>query len=105
MRAKFTSVYQFTKTGHRQYDVFLDIADADKVYHRTFVGSVVWTDGDGRRYSRGWTTIPAHDPYPNITQYEQKRGRLSTVTSREEAAQYCASCWFIGRSKAQEAQS
>ena len=98
------SIYQYTKTGHRRYDVYLDIS-VNKVYHRTFIGAVAWSDGNGRPYSRGWTMTPARDPYPDLTRYEQKHNCISTTTTREEAAGYCATCWFLVRSAERKMQS
>ena len=91
------SIYQYTKTGHRRYDVALDIV-GDGL---TYVGTVEWTDGNGRPYTRGWISTPAVDPYPNQTRYRQKYGLPNdTTTSREQAAQYCASCWFLVQDEA-----
>ena len=101
MQPQHTNIYQYTKTGHREYDVYLTIAGEGM----TRVGRVAWTDGTGRPYTRGWISTPSRDPYPNQTRYRQKHGLPdSTTTTREEAAHYCASCWFTVRDNEREVQ-
>ena len=97
------SIYQYTKTGHRRYDVTIDI-EGDGL---TYVGTVEWTDGNGHPYTRGWISTPAVDPYPNQTRYRQKYHlHDATTATRAESAHYCAMCWFtVHGGKLAEAQS
>ena len=97
------SIYQYTKTGHREYDVYIDIAGEGV----TRVGRVAWTDGNGRPYTRGWISTPAVDPYPDQTRFRQKYHlHDATTATRAESAHYCAMCWFtVHGGKLAEVQS